>query len=174
MDLSALWTREKARGAAELNLVNVKPVNTERRASMSVAKDESESGGVPNGVNPTKVSIVVAASPTVKPSVGTKKKFTALSNSITTTYLRDRDRLFRLRLETSITPSPTKTMPHFSGNNEFAMEYADRAVRQFVPQPAPPQSALDSPGQTTNSASVARIQTNRSPSIRVNSIAQTP
>ncbi|KAE9015800.1 hypothetical protein PR001_g13497 [Phytophthora rubi] len=174
MDLSALWTREKARVAAELNLVNVKPANAERRASVSVAKDESESGGALNGINRTKVSIVVAASPTVKPSGGTKKKSTAQSNSTTTTNLRDRDRLFRLLLETSIAPSPIKTIPHFSGNNEFAMEYADRAVRQFVPQPAPPQSALDSPAQTTNSASVARIQTNRSSSIRVNSIVQTP
>lgn len=166
MDLAALWNREKARVAAELNVVSVGPTNGERRASMP----ESDSVGVPNGVSRAKAP-VVAASP--KPSTMMKKKFTALSS----TYLRDRDRVFRLLLETSVAPTPTKTIAtHFSGNNEFAMEYADRAVRQFIPQPTQLQFTIDTPIQTTTStnvATVARIQTNRNSSIRVNSIMQT-
>ncbi|KAG6611999.1 Serine/threonine-protein phosphatase [Phytophthora cinnamomi] len=172
MDLAALWNREKARVAAELNAASVGPANGERRPSVSVARDDIETRGLTRAKGPA-----VAASPTVKPSAATKKKSTALT-STTTSYMRDRDRVFRLLLESSVTPSPTKTSPHYCGNNEFAMEYADRAVRQFIPQPTQPQFLLDSPAQTSSSSpgftSSTRAQINRNPSIRVNSIVQTP
>ncbi|GMF42504.1 unnamed protein product [Phytophthora fragariaefolia] len=172
MDLAALWNREKTRVASELNLVPAGSVNRERRSSLAVAKDESDGGGSVNSVNRTKAPIA-AISPTVKNSAVTKKKVTAPYNT-TTSYLRDRDRAFRQLLESSVSPSPAKTLPHFGGNNEFAMEYADRAVRQFAPQPAQSPSKLDSPAQASSSAGLssgARILTNR---VRVNSMVQTP
>ncbi|KAL3659251.1 hypothetical protein V7S43_015829 [Phytophthora oleae] len=161
MDLAALWTREKARLATELHVVSVLPSNGDTRASFSVAKNDN--------TNRTKASI--APSPNVKP-----KKKSAVPNTTTANYLRDRNRVFQLLVKTSIAPSTEIAPPFFS--NEFATEYADRAVRRFIPPPAPQQvNGLISPPPTTSNTGFSpstRAPQARNQSTRANSISQSP
>ncbi|KAG3196119.1 hypothetical protein PC128_g7890, partial [Phytophthora cactorum] len=154
MDLSALWNREKTRLAAELHLIGVGPSNGGTRASFIAAKSDCDI--VPTASrNRTKTSIVTP-SPTVKPP---KKKSSTSSaaNSM-------RDQVFQLMVDTSIAPLSTETTSQCFGSNEFAMEYADRAVRRFVPQPAQPQLSLTSPAPT--SSNVGFSSSFRGPTVR--------
>ncbi|KAG7377376.1 ARM protein [Phytophthora pseudosyringae] len=174
MDLTALWTREKARLAAELHVVTVAPTHGVRRASLLVPTHESDVATS----NRLKASVVSPPSPTVaKP----KKKLTVPSTTAATS-LRDRERVFHLLLDKSIAPSSAETAPHFFGRNGFAMEYADRAVRRVVPQPVDQQKAAPaSPAPASNAvvafSSPSRGPTARTLSIRANATpihAQTP
>ncbi|KAF1773976.1 Armadillo-type fold [Phytophthora cactorum] len=154
MDLSALWNREKTRLAAELHLIGVGPSNGGTRASFIAAKSDCDI--VPTASrNRTKTSIVTP-SLTVKPP---KKKSSTSSaaNSM-------RDQVFQLMVDTSIAPLSTETTSQCFGSNEFAMEYADRAVRRFVPQPAQPQLSLTSPAPT--SSNVGFSSSFRGPTVR--------
>jgi hypothetical protein len=162
MDLASLWNREKARLAGELH--GVVPPSADGRSSFSVVKDEGA-----NGPAARSQGSIAAPSPTMKPL---KKKSTAPSAS-TATYLKDRDRVFQLLVESSIAPSSNETIPHSFGSNEFAMEYADRAARRFIPQPTQQQLAPASPAPTGNNtgfASASRGPTTRRQSLRANSV----
>ncbi|KAG1689088.1 hypothetical protein DVH05_002857 [Phytophthora capsici] len=159
MDLAALWTREKARLAAELHATSIISPTGSTRASFSGAKDDN--------TNRTKASIT--SNLNVKP-----KKKSAVSNSTTANYLRDRDRVFQQLVKTSIAPSIEIGPPVFS--NEFATEYADRAVRRFIPPPAPQQGNVPVPpaplASNTGVSSLSRTPQPRNQSTRVNSISQ--
>ncbi|GMF12867.1 unnamed protein product [Phytophthora lilii] len=160
MDLAALWNREKARVAAELH--GVVPANADARASFSgpVSKDEGD-----HSSSRVKTS-GVAASPA-------PKKKSAPPSSTAANYVRDRDRVFQLLVETSIAPSTTEATAHFFCSNEFAMEYADRAVRRFIPQPVQHQlvpASLGPAGTNSGLSPTSQGPTTRTHSIRVNSV----
>ncbi|KAK1942449.1 hypothetical protein P3T76_005948 [Phytophthora citrophthora] len=159
MDLTALWTREKARLATELRVVNVLSPTGDTRASFSGVKDDN--------ANRTKGS--TSSNSNVKP-----KKRSAVSNTTTASYLRDRNRVFQQLVKTSIAPSTEIAPPFFS--NEFATEYADRAVRRFIPPPAPQQVNVPVPPAPISSNSGVSISSRapqpRNQPSRVNSISQ--
>ncbi|ETO83166.1 hypothetical protein F444_02755 [Phytophthora nicotianae P1976] len=156
MDLTALWNREKTRLSAELHFVGVFPTNGGTRASFISAKNDSDN--IPTASSNRTRNSIIAPSPTVKPSAGPKKKSSTQSNANSM-----RDRVFQLMVDTSIAPLSTETTSRFFGSNEFAMEYADRAVRRFVPQPTQPLS-ITSPPPTNNN--VGFSSNSRGPTVR--------
>ncbi|KAG7399420.1 hypothetical protein PHYBOEH_008934 [Phytophthora boehmeriae] len=154
MDLKALWAREKARFAAE---VNDAPKDSRRRGSV---KEDARA----------KPSAVSAPSPTVKISPAPKKKSSGAIN-VSAAFGRERERVFQLLLETSATPSMTNAAPNFSGANEFAVEYADRAARRLFGGPPPSQQQPPAASTVQNITSpVVASPTTRGPTGRKSSL----
>ncbi|KAH7487626.1 uncharacterized protein KRP23_2834 [Phytophthora ramorum] len=178
MDLTALWNREKARLAADLQAAA--PSYVVGRASFSSSVDGEPPFTGLAGKNGSRVKASPVAGSPMKPPPATKKKSTASSNA-PAGYARDRDRVFRLLVESSIAVSPTEMIPNFYGTNEFAMEYADKAAKRLVGNPEPPQQQLLTPPPASTSISANLLpssRTNRNPSARLNSVfslhSQTP
>ncbi|KAF4029809.1 Armadillo/beta-catenin-like repeat [Phytophthora infestans] len=138
MDLTALWNRERSRLTGELHLLGVLPANGGTRASFIAAKSDGNNA-----------------------STGTWAKEKA-STSSTTNHMQDR--VFQLMVDTSTAPLSTEPPSHLLGSNEFATEYAERAVRRYVPQPAQ-QLSLSSPAPTTSN-SVGFSSSFRGPAVR--------
>ncbi|RLN43600.1 hypothetical protein BBJ28_00023858, partial [Nothophytophthora sp. Chile5] len=180
MDLAALWNREKARIAAELR----HDIGSPGSPGSHGHADNSHGEGlfVPHAQKvrapaPTPKEGTLGrhkSSATASPAAsGSKKKVSAASNaSIGST--RDRDRVFRVLVESSVAPVAAETVSTFFGCNEFAMEYADRAVRRFFGGPQLPQQQPPAPptavSNSVNAVLPNRGQESRNPSARVNSV----
>ncbi|RLN98440.1 hypothetical protein BBJ28_00015493 [Nothophytophthora sp. Chile5] len=180
MDLAALWNREKARIAAELHHDIGSPgshgshghTDNSHGEDLFVPHAQRVRAPAPalNGGTPGRHKSAATASPVAS---GSKKKVSAASNaSIGST--RDRDRVFRVLVESSVAPVAAETVSTFFGCNEFAMEYADRAVRRFFGGPQPSQQLPPAPSFAVSNSVIAvlpnRGQEIRNPSARVNSV----